>query len=32
VTDQATEAMTQVHDVTVANLTTFPQHVQAMLS
>jgi predicted RNA-binding protein with RPS1 domain len=32
VTDKATATMTQVHDVTVANLTTFPQHVQAMLS
>jgi hypothetical protein len=32
VTDKATVAMTQVHDVTVANLTTFPQHVQAVLS
>jgi predicted RNA-binding protein with RPS1 domain len=31
VTDKATATMTQVHDVTVANLTTFPQHVQAML-
>jgi predicted RNA-binding protein with RPS1 domain len=32
VTDKATTTMTQIHDVTVANLTTFPQHVQAVLS
>jgi hypothetical protein len=32
VTNKATEAMTLIHDVTVANLTTFPQHVQAVLS